>query len=104
VSTKFDTIDLHINFSNHVPISICCWCVLRQSNCTPSKEFVGTNIVSVPQLCWDRDDLGFYRLLTGSHLQSVLQDIINLEKTKNVHPHDIDRIYSKISEHFASFF
>jgi len=50
----------------------------------------------VPQLRWDRADLGFYRLLTGSHFQSVLQDIINLEKTKDVHPDDIDSIYSRL--------
>ena len=96
MSTKFDTVDLHINFSDHVPISICCWCILRQSNCTPSKEYVGTNRMFVPQLRWDRADLGFYRLLTGSYFQSVLQDTINLEKTKDVHPDDIDSIYSRL--------
>ena len=55
-----------------------------------------TNRMFVPQLRWDRADLGFYRLLTGSHFQSVLQDTINLQKTKDVHPDDIDRIYSKL--------
>ena len=50
----------------------------------------------VPQLRWNRADLGSYWLLTGSHLQSVFQDVINLEKTKDVHPDDIDNIYSRL--------
>ena len=39
-----------------------------------------------PQLRWDRADQGSYRLLTGSHFQSVLQDVINLEMSNDVHP------------------
>jgi len=100
VSTKLDILDLHVNFSDHIPISICCWCILRQSNCTHSKEFVGTNKMFVPQLRWNRADLEFYRLLTGSRFQSVLQDIINIEKIKYVHPDDI----TVFSELFASLF
>jgi len=96
VSTKFDVLDPYINFSDHVPILISCVCVLRQSNCTPSKEFVGTSKMLVPQLRWDRADLGAYRLLTGSHFQSVLQDVINLERSNDVHADDVDSIYSRL--------
>ena len=106
IVTHFAVLDPYVNFSDHRPITINCMCCVY--NChdrIDAREVPHTNSevsISHLQLRWDRADLAGYCSLTGSYLQSVYADLIELEKeiANNTllapNSEKIDNIYCKI--------
>ena len=72
---KFEVIDEGSNLSDHLPISVDCLC-----NCIISEPDPRSNKNNSQShqtyLRWDRADLNSYYMLTGQHLQSLLNDFI----------------------------
>ena len=95
--TKFEVMDPDINFSDHLPIMISCMCSFSCGNSTVTADSAAKLCkMSVPQLRWDHADLGLYKFITGSHLQSVLQETVCLERSASIQPEEIDNIYGRI--------
>ena len=92
----FDVLDLDCNFSDHRPINIICHCAVSRDIVGDSNDVDKPDGMSVSQLRWDRADLISYYAITGSLLQSVWSNLIELERCGDVTTHDINNIYCQI--------
>jgi len=52
--------------------------------------------MTVTQLRWDRAELLLYISITALNLQSVLDEIVQLEQSRSVTPASIDDIYCRV--------
>jgi len=72
---KFDVIDDGSNLSDHLPIVVSCQC----SNARIDHDSRPTGKSHQTYLRWDHADLGSYYLLTGQHLQKLLNEYNSFE-------------------------
>lgn len=102
---NFEVLDLHVNFSDHRPIAVRCICTVRQRGVLSDEgHSPDASNMTVKQLRWDHADLQLYRSITGVNLQSVLDDIMQLEQSHSVTLASIDDIYCRVLDilRFAS--
>jgi len=102
VVSSFDVIDCNINFSDHLPIMISCACKIVNSddnnndNNLRDKQRNYVNEMEISHLRWDHANLELYNDTTGLYLQSVYNDLSNIECCAKTEPAAIDEIYSRI--------
>ena len=97
--SSFDVLDIDSNLSDHRPIAITCESNLSRTQITDAfanKDDKDSDLGMVRQLRWDHADLLLYYNSTGLLLQSILDDLMTMEKSNNVTTDTIDRVYYDI--------
>ena len=94
IISNFTVLDPHVNFSDHLPITVVCNCTLSSYERTPSRP------LSVTQLRWDKANIHSYYYHTGSCLEPLMSRLNNLiDQFKAEDPNigfNINQIYEEI--------
>ena len=99
---SFELLDRVMNLSDHTPIAIRC----RSDNFLPVYERfpeVKSGSIArsatqalIKRLRWDHADLERYRAVTGFYMQSVLDDLMAIEKSDSIDTGVLDSVYKRI--------
>ena len=78
VVSNFSALDLDCNLSDHNPIALSVKCKI--ANC----EF-GDDIrdMIIKQLRWDKADISLYKTITGNYVQSIFEQLLDIEAAIN---------------------
>ena len=69
---------------------------VKQGRAADDSDGYSVNKMTVTQLRWDHADLLLYRSINALNLQSVLDEIVQLEQSRSVTPASIDDINCRV--------